>query len=587
MAGGYNNSFVDELISRADIVSVVSKRVQLSRKGSRFWGLCPFHGEKTASFSVNPQMQMYYCFGCHAAGGAIKFVMEMDHLEFKEAVVQLAEEFHMEVPQSFMANKDSPQRREEKERLYQLNKECARYYYTQLWQKDNAGILSYFHERGLTDSTIRKFGLGASQWTDDAASRYLEGIGFKREEIVAAGVAKEYNGRLIDMFRGRAMFPIIDARGRVLGFGGRTLGKDPRKYMNTGDTPIFNKRMGVYAANLLRKENGLKRIILTEGYMDVISLVQAGVHGVCATLGTALTEEQARLLKRYAPEIWVSYDGDSAGQHAILRALTIFEAEQVPCRVLDFPGGMDPDEYVRAYGVEGIEQLTPKDGIIYRMERLRDTYDLNTQEGRTKYAIESSMILSRVKEPVQRENYIELLVHDTGFSREVLMEQIGQAQIETQEKESHIPLVRQVKSANKPEENVSPAEAPERLLLTLLATGDTVREVIRAEDFITADNRDIAEQLLAGRSAVAIVETLSEDKQAYYAQIFNQEENIPDELQFQIVKDCLSKLHRIKIDEEIRILQEKMKNCTEEERQEVLLRVVTLSQKRSALGKEG
>ena len=428
MAGRLPQAWLDELRDRADIVQVVSRYVQLNPKGGRYWGLCPFHGEKTPSFSVNPQRQMYYCFGCHAGGSAITFVMEMEHLDFMEAVKLLAEQVHMEVPELTHSREDA-ESKSRKERLYEANRQCARFFHAQLWKKESAQILEYLHGRELSDSTIRVFGLGATPPQSDGATRAMRELGFTDDELVNAGISVRREGRVYDMFRQRAIFPIIDAQGRVLGFGGRALGDVKPKYLNTGDTPIFNKRLGVFAANLLKKQRGLKRVILTEGYMDVIALVQAGVPGVCATLGTALTLEQARLLKRYAPEIWVSYDGDAAGQHAILRALDIFEEEGVPARVLDFPGGMDPDEYIKTYGPQSVEQLRPTDATAYRMKQEAANHDLSTEEGRTAYAIACAKYLAKVKEPVELENYVKQLMVSTGFTREVLLAQIGRTEL--------------------------------------------------------------------------------------------------------------------------------------------------------------
>ncbi len=431
MAGRFPQEWLDELRERADIVDVVSRYVHLTQKGGRYWGLCPFHGEKTASFSVNPQRQMYYCFGCHAGGSAINFVMEMEHLEFKEAVTLLAEQVHMDLPEMVGGGEDEATRTQ-KERLCEANRQCARFFHSQLWLKENEHILEYLHGRGLSDHTIRMFGLGATPPHSDGATRALCEMGFTEDELVRAGISVRRENRVYDMFRNRAIFPIIDARDRVLGFGGRALGDAKPKYLNTGDTPVFNKRLGVFAANLLKKQHGLKRIILTEGYMDVIALTQAGVPGVCATLGTALTIEQARLLKRFAPEIWVSYDGDSAGQHAILRALEIFEQEDIRARVLDFPAGMDPDEYVRKYN--GIDNLTPMDATAYRMKQEMGNHDLSTQEGRTAYAIACAKYLAKVREPVELENYVKQLMLTTGFSRDVLLAQIGRTELIQQDR---------------------------------------------------------------------------------------------------------------------------------------------------------
>ena len=483
MAGRIPQGWLDELRDRADIVQVVSRYVQLTPKGGRYWGLCPFHGEKTPSFTVNPQRQMYYCFGCHAGGSAITFVMEMEHLEFMDAVKLLAEQVHMDMPQLAPSREDA-ESKSRKERLYEVNRQCARFFHSQLWKPESSEILAYLHDRGLTDSTIRIFGLGATPKNSDGATRAMREAGFTDDELVSAGISVRREGRVYDMFRQRAIFPIIDAQGRVLGFGGRALGDTKPKYLNTGDTPIFNKRQGVFAANLLKKQRGLKRVILTEGYMDVIALVQAGIPGVCATLGTALTLEQARLLKRYAPEVWVSYDGDAAGQHAILRALDIFEEEGMSARVLDFPGGMDPDEYVRTYGVQGIDKLEPMDATAYRMKQEAANHDLSTQEGRTAYAIACAKYLAKVKEPVELENYVRQLMLSTGFTREVLLAQIGRTEMIQEDKRStYRHAARPLEEKNEGVDTET--SSAEKQLLVLLADGNVEQGTVSADDFIS------------------------------------------------------------------------------------------------------
>ena len=370
MAGRFPPLWLDELRSRADIVQVISGYVPLKKNGHRYWGLCPFHGEKTASFSVDSERQLYYCFGCKASGSVIQFVMDIERLSFPDAVKLLADHLHMPLPQM----EDDPEyqkRRDQRDRLLAANREAARFYHQTLFTEAGKPMLDYLKKRGLDDVVIRKFGLGAApnQW--DAITKHLTGMGYTLEELKLVGltVIKEAEPatadspakprRAFDMFRNRAIFPIIDQYGNVLAFGGRTLGDGQPKYLNTSDTPVFNKRKGVYAANLLRKERNLDRVILVEGYMDVVSLTQFGVRGVCATLGTALTEEQARLLKRFAPKVYLSYDGDSAGQHAILRGLDIMDAEGIPCRVLDYPDKLDPDEFIRRDGPEGFAKLPP------------------------------------------------------------------------------------------------------------------------------------------------------------------------------------------------------------------------------------
>ena len=586
LAGRFPPGWLDELRERADIVQVVSRYVQLNPKGGRYWGLCPFHGEKTASFSVSPQRQMYYCFGCHAGGSAINFVMEMEHLEFRDAVKLLAEQFHMEIPEMASSREDEASRTL-KERLYEANRQCARFYHKQLWLGENAQMLEYLHGRGLSDGTIRTFGLGSTPPRSDGATRALREMGFTDEELVRAGISVRREGHVYDMFRQRVIFPIIDAQGRVLGFGGRTLGDAKPKYLNTGDTPVFNKRLGVFAANLLRKQRGLKRVILVEGYMDVVSLVQAGVGGVCATLGTALTVEQARLLKRYAPEIWVSYDGDSAGQHAILRALEIFEQEDMPCRVLDFPGGKDPDEYIREFGLEGFMELEPMDAATYRMKQEMGSHDLSTQEGRTAYAIACAKHLAKVREPVELENHVRQLMLTTGFSREVLLAQIGRTEmIESAKRPVYRHAARPLETKNDGVDMET--AAAEKRLLQLLCEGRVEPGTLTAEDFISPESRALAEKLMGGMKPGAILEEIEDEGQrARIAGIFQQDSNANGEEDLRMTGDCLRILHNKRIDEKIEALQQEAVNLKGEEKRKRLFEIIELQKQKTDSRKKG
>ena len=575
MAGRIPQGWLDELRDRADIVQVVSRYVQLTPKGGRYWGLCPFHGEKTPSFTVNPQRQMYYCFGCHAGGSAITFVMEIEHLEFMDAVKLLAEQVHMDMPQLAPSREDA-ESKSRKERLYEANRQCARFFHSQLWRSESGEILAYLHGRGLSDSTIRIFGLGATPINGDGATKAMREAGFTDDELISAGISVRREGRVYDMFRQRAIFPIIDAQGRVLGFGGRALGDVKPKYLNTGDTPIFNKRQGVFAANLLKKQRGLKRVILTEGYMDVIALVQAGVSGVCATLGTALTLEQARLLKRYAPEIWVSYDGDAAGQHAILRALDIFEEEGVPARVLDFPGGMDPDEYVRAYGPQGIDKLEPMDATAYRMKQETANHDLSTQEGRTAYAIACAKYLAKVKEPVELENYVRQLMLSTGFTREVLLAQIGRTEMIQEDKRSvYRHAARPLEEKNEGVDTET--SAAEKQLLVLLADGNVESGTVSADDFISPKHRELAQKLLSGMTPAAILEEIDDEDERSRTANLLQRDSGAGEQELKMVADCLRVLQKKKMENQIKVLQEQMSTQTGEEKRSTLMKIQKLA----------
>lgn len=585
MAGRFPPGWLDELRERADIVQVVSRYVQLTPKSGRYWGLCPFHGEKTASFSVNPQRQMYYCFGCHAGGSAINFVMEMEHLEFKDAVKLLAEQVHMELPEMIGGREDAASR-SEKERIYEANKQCARFFHSQLWKKENEQVLAYLYKRGLDDSIIRTFGLGSTPMRSDGATQAMRSLGFTDDELVRAGISVRRDGRVYDMFRQRAIFPIIDAQGRVLGFGGRALGDVKPKYLNTGDTPVFNKRLGVFAANLLKKQRGLKRVILVEGYMDVIALTQAGVPGVCATLGTALTIEQARMLKRYAPEIWVSYDGDSAGQNAILRALEIFDQEGIKSRVLDFPDGMDPDEYIREYGVQAMETLEPMEATAYRMKQEMGNHDLSSQEGRTAYAIACAKHLAKVKEPVELENYVRQLMLTTGFARDVLLAQIGRTEMIAQEKRTvYRHAARPLEEKN---EGVSTgASEAEKRLLQLMAEGRIEPGTVTAEDFISSERKELARKLLEGQTAGAILEEIAdEDQRARAASILNRDSGAAEDDKLRMAGDCLRILHNVRIEERIAALKRDMEGQKGEDKRKTLMKIQELMKDRQNAGRK-
>ena len=581
----FPQAWLDELRERSDIVQVVSRYVQLTPKGGRYWGLCPFHGEKTASFTVNPQRQMYYCFGCHVGGSAINFVMEMEHLEFKDAVKLLAEQAHMEVPQMVGGREDAATK-SQKERIYEANKQCARFFHSQLWKKENEQVLAYLYNRGLDDQTIRMFGLDSTPMRSDGATQAMRALGFTDDELVSAGISVRRDGRVYDMFRQRAIFPIIDGQGRVLGFGGRALGDIKPKYLNTGDTPVFNKRLGVFAHNLLKKQRNLKRVILVEGYMDVIALTQAGLPGVCATLGTALTIEQARLLKRYAPEIWVSYDGDAAGQKAILRALEIFEQENIRSRVLDFPGGMDPDEYIREYGLEGLDSLTPMDAATYRMKQEMQGHDLSTQEGRTEYAMACAKHLAKVKEPVELENHVRSLMLATGFSREVLLAQIGRSELIEKEKRpafSHV--------ARPLEENTDGVDtetaAAEKQLLLLLAERRIESGTVTAEDFISPERKALAEKLISGMTPGAILESMAdENARARAASVLQRDSGAGEEEQLRMAGDCLRVLHKKHIEGKIAALQKELATQSGEDKRKTLLKIQELTKQRQTAGRK-
>ena len=587
MASRFPAAWLDELRARADIVQIVSGYVPLKKNGHRYWGLCPFHGEKTASFSVDAEQQLYYCFGCKAGGSVIQFIMEIERLDFPEAVRFLADQLHMPLPQ--MENDPDWQRkRDQRDRLLSANREAARIFHQTLYTKEGEASLNYLKKRGLTDNVIRKFGLGAAPEKWDFLTQQLLQKGFNLEELRQVGltVVKDEETlpdgtkrpkRAFDMFRNRAIFPIIDQYGNVLGFGGRILGEGQPKYLNTSDTPVFNKRLGVYAANLLRKERHLERVVLVEGYMDVVSLNQFGVTGVCATLGTALTNEQARLLKRFAPKVYLSYDGDSAGQHAILRGLDILEAEGIPARVLDFPDGLDPDEFIRRDGLEGFEKLPALSPATYRMRRLKDQYDLSTQEGRTEYAKACAQILKGL-EPVELENHLQQLMVQTGFSREVLMAQIGQTVPRVNEavqKPAAAAPVRRTTAADSTDDELRAQE----MLISLLGTRRLPSDIISEQDFDDPLLKSLYTRLKEGDSPAALVDAF-QDREDIRARVGRLLLTPPSEDTDQLIRmaeDCLSSLRRKRIERQIKTIMQNVNSMTGEEKREAMMQVQQLS----------
>ena len=345
--------FLDELIARTDIVDLVSESVRLTKKGNSWWGCCPFHSEKTPSFHVVPDRQIYKCFGCGKGGGAINYVMELENLPFQDAVAVLARRAGMEVP-SFGA---SPGARERREKILEMNRQAARAFHRRLYGSEGAEGLAYLRRRGLSQTTLTSFGLGfaPSQW--DALIRELTGQGYDKRDLLDAGLAvNNKDGRIYDRFRNRVMFPIIDVRGNVIGFGGRVMDDSTPKYLNSPDTPVYNKSRNVFALNTAKNSKG-GQVILTEGYMDTISLHQAGFTSAVASLGTALTEEHGQLLARYFKEAVIAYDGDGAGVAAAQRAIPLLEKAGLKVKVLRMQGAKDPDEFIKAYGREAFARL--------------------------------------------------------------------------------------------------------------------------------------------------------------------------------------------------------------------------------------
>lgn len=564
MSGRLSDAWLDELRSRTSLEEIVSEYVPLKQKGRRFWGCCPFHNEKTASFSVDSESQLYYCFGCHKGGTAIHFVMEMERMEFMDAVKHLAERAHMELPERTSESRQKTDA-DERERIYEANTLAARFFHNLLWKEEGTEVLNYLYQRGLSDSDIRRFGLGASPKGWDSLAQHLKEQGFTDAVLEKAGLVVRKDSRVYDMFRNRAIFPIINTQGRVVGFGGRAMGDAQPKYLNTSETPVFNKRQGLYALNMAKKERGLGRLILVEGYMDTVSLRRNGIQGVVATLGTALTEEQARLIKRFAPEVWISYDGDGAGRKAALRALEIFDAQEIRAKVIDYPVGMDPDDFVKVNGQTGFNALPKYDATEYRMIRARDDLDVSTQEGMTQYAMRCCEILKRVKSPIEMENHLRRLINETGYSREVLLGQIGVVKLQPQRSS------RTQHSGRTGNHTTTDALLAEQALLTLLKNGSIPAEMVHVEDFSEGTMKKCAQELLAGKSVNALIESFEdEDARRQAVQAFNYEP-MPEEREdrFKLAETCLRTIRRSRLAERAAKIQEEIQHADPERKRQL------------------
>ena len=423
----FPDSFLQELKMRCEIADVVSGYVNLKRVGSRLFGLCPFHGEKTPSFNVSPENGYFYCFGCGAGGDVITFIMKIENLDYAEAVRFLAQKAGMDMPEDSYDDSMSRLRN----RVYEANRAAARFYYSSLYSPVGAEGLNYLHGRALSDRTIRHFGLGFADDSWDSLCRHLHEKGFKDSELVAANLAvkKKDGSRVYDRFRNRVMFPIIDLRGNVIAFGGRIMADEKPKYLNTSETPVFKKGTNLFSLNNA-KNSGKKSLILCEGYMDVIAVSQAGFTNAVATLGTALTNEQAVLMKRYADEVIICYDADEAGQKATARAISILRNAGLVIRVLTVPSGKDPDEFIRSNGSEGaaaFKALIDKSGndVEYRLAKLKAKNNTETSEGKVAYLEAAVKVIATINSPIERDVYISKISSELGVDKNAIKQQLS------------------------------------------------------------------------------------------------------------------------------------------------------------------
>ena len=484
--------FLDELLARTDIVDLVSESVRLTKKGNSYWGCCPFHSEKTPSFHVVPDRQMYKCFGCGKGGGAINYVMELENLPFREAVAYLAQRAGMEMPQ---LGGDSPGGQERRKRILEINRQAALAFHRWLKAPEGARGLDYLKKRGLSGRTITAFGLGFAPEGWDNLIRALGEQGYDKRDLLDAGLAvNNKDGRIYDRFRNRVMFPIIDVRGNVIGFGGRVMDDSTPKYLNSPDTPVYNKSRNLFALNIARKSKA-GRVILTEGYMDTISLHQAGFDSAVASLGTALTEEHGQLLARYFKEAIIAYDGDGAGVAAAQRAIPLLEKAGLKVRVLRVTGAKDPDEFIKAYGRDAFAKLLDQseNQVDYRLDQLRQKFDLEDDAQRVAFLQEAAQLVSALPSAVEREIYGGHAARTAGVTAETMKLEVDRAlrhrlrrEKKQQERRDLAPVSQlQPKARGLRDDNIRSARAEEGLVRLLILDPGLAGQMedVREEEF--------------------------------------------------------------------------------------------------------
>ena len=523
----YGEEIIEEVRSRNDIVDLISTYVPLKKKGSSYFGLCPFHNEKSPSFSVSRDKQMYYCFGCGAGGNVFTFLMEYENFSFPEALKYLAERAGMELPEEEL-NEEAKRAMDEKAKLREMNKLSANYFYYLLHSKRGEKGLAYLKNRGITDETIKRFGLGYADIYNDDLYRFLKSKGYSDEDLKdSALVTIDERRGGSDKFWNRVMFPIMDVNNRVIGFGGRVMGDGSPKYLNSKETKLFDKSRNLYGLNFARSSRK-KEIILCEGYMDVISMHQAGFTNAVAALGTAFTSGHGTLLKRYTENVILSFDSDDAGQRAILRAIPILKEAGLTVRVLDLTPYKDPDEFIKGLGKDALDERIKKaiSSFMFQVKVAAGRYDQNDPEEKTKFQYEAAKLLATIEEPLERKNYIEAVSREYYIGAKDLEDLVnyygtsGYSNVQRQQSDQRQQERRLAKSEEKEEKK----RQPQKLLLTWMVNEPQLFE--KLEGIIGPD--DFYEQIYHG-VALLLFKQYEEEKTVIPGKILNQYTDLDDQ----------------------------------------------------------
>lgn len=495
-----SDDLFNDICMANDIVDYASSFMTIKKNGKNYMACCPFHNEKTPSFSINRDKQLFHCFGCGASGNFVQLVMRLEGLDYKDALRQLADRANITIPET--GSRQSDALTAKKEQILEMNKIAARFFYDSLMNPETGReARKYFSDRKLSKETIIKFGLGFSPSTPDALLNVLHGRGYKDEDIEEAGLAVKRNGKYLDKYRNRVIFPIINARGKVIGFGGRVMGSNElengfkiAKYLNSPQTLVYDKSSNLFALNLAKNSNE-KSLILCEGYMDVISVYQAGITNCVATLGTALTEQQTKLLLRYCTEILICYDMDEAGTKAALRAIDIINAAGGKSRVIRISGAKDPDEYISKYGVSGFKTAIDKamPSTAFKLSLIRKKYDISDTDGKVQFVDEVAACLATIPDIVEVEAYIKKTAADTGISERAIFAKYSEHKSKTPKqrpertKEDYKRRELNRLNSEKPKEERVGAKVldAERKLLSIIAKSR--KHCIRASELISPE----------------------------------------------------------------------------------------------------
>ena len=567
-------SFIDELIARNPIEEVVGQYVSLKRSGSNLFGLCPFHGEKTASFSVAPDKGIYYCFGCHKGGGAVNFMMEVEGLSYPDAVRALAKRAGMEVPE----DEQYQSRYRQQERLWALMKEAGRFYNEQLYTPAGAQCLQYVQKRGLSKSIVTRFGMGFAPDSWNALIVAMKKKGYTEQELIDADLVGQKNGRIYDRFRNRLMFPIIDVRGNVIGFGGRVLDDSKPKYLNTSETLIFNKRKNLFGLNFAKKTKH-DYIILVEGNIDVVALHQYGFDNAVASLGTSLTEEHAVLLSRYTEQVVLTYDSDEAGQRAAQRAIPMLEKVGIKVKVLQIVDAKDPDEFIQKFGVDRFKILLEGSAnrVEYQLNAIRKKYDLRVDDQKIAYVHEAAELICTLDSSVKREVYGGRVAESAGISMDAMKLEVNKAfkrrkaiERKRQEKIDLAPMkALQPKDRSIRYDNMRSARAEEGVIAQVLrepALLDQAR-ALRPEDFSVALLGNVYKQLRQRHDtglevSLGVLADLSAEEMSHITGIVQKQQGPVNETAF---RDCVRTIQAerqrsaVSTDDDLLALRNKLK----------------------------